>query len=59
MIRRELSKYEFLDISEALDLSAASLRAQGNNVAAVKVDNLRKLFEDAYTGYLELEAKDE
>lgn len=59
MRRRELSLYEFADIHEALELTAESLREEGNIVAAVKVDDLRKLFEDAHTGWLWFEDEEE
>jgi hypothetical protein len=55
MIKRELSKIEFLDISVGLQLVRDSMRGQGLLVAADRCDNLRKLFEASHTAWLEIE----
>ena len=57
MIRRELSKIEFLDIGKGLGLAVASFERDGMKVAAMRARDLRALFEKAHTAYLEIEGE--
>ena len=57
MIRRELSKIDFLDIGKALGLAAGGFRRDGLFLAAMRCDDLRELFEAAHTSWLEIEEK--
>jgi hypothetical protein len=55
MIKRELSKMEFLDIAVGLELGRTHFKEHGLHVAAGRCENLRKLFEAAHTAWLEIE----
>lgn len=57
MIRRELSKIEFLDIAKGLALAISSFERDGTRVAAMRARELRALFEKAHTAYLEIEVE--
>jgi hypothetical protein len=52
MEKHELSKIEFEIIAEALK---ALLHSRPHPVAADKIADLRNMFRDAYTGWLETE----
>lgn len=59
MIHRELNKLEFRDITVGLGLAAAHFREQGLKVAAVRCENLAKLFDVAHTAWLEIEVRED
>jgi len=52
MEKHELSKIEFEIIDDALE---ALLQSRPDPVTADKIADLRNMFRDAYTGWLEIE----